>query len=192
MTIISISGAQGTGKSSVLNSLKQIGYKIIEQKTSRSILQEWDLTLNAVNKNLAVTKEFQDEILRRHYNNIKDKIDTPEIYFQERSFADIFAYGINILGPFNEYNEYMSQYYIDCQKAQQAYKHVIYLTNRPSNTVLDDGVRSTGEHFGTMMDAVIRTFIEEFNDNDDVFYIDTVKHDKRIAEILRIMELYKD
>lgn len=187
MTIISLSGAQGTGKSSCLNSLRKLGFKTIDQKTSRSILAEWNTTLHDVNKSHETTKRFQDEILRRHYDNIKDKIDSPDVYFQERSFADVFAYGINILGPFNEYNEYMDQYYKDCAKAQQAYKQIFYLANRPSNTVLDDGVRSTGEHFCTMMDSVIETFLGEFNDNDDVVYIDTINHDERIKIIVNTL-----
>lgn len=191
--IISLSGAQGTGKSSCLNSLRELGYKTVDVKTSRSILKEWNTTLHDVNKDHATTQRFQDEILRRHYDSIKDKIDSKEVYIQERSFADIFAYGINILGPFNEYNDYMSQYYIDCKQAQAAYKHVFYLSNRPSNTVLDDGVRSTGRHFCTMMDNVIKTFVDEFKPIKDgtynnVTYIDTVNHDERMNGILRVIE----
>lgn len=191
MTIISLSGAQGTGKSSCLNTLRSLGFKTIDQKTSRSILKEWNTTLHDVNKDHPTTRRFQDEILRRHYDNIQEKIDSTEIYFHERSFADVFSYGINILGPFNEYNDYMEQYYIDCKAAQQAYKHIFYLSNRPINTLLDDGVRSTGKYFGTMMDNVIKTFMEEFKHEDSVTYIDNVDHDERIAKILSILELIR-
>src|SRR4051812_31618769 len=99
MSLITISGAQGQGKSTVLKSLEDLGYKIIPRKTSRSILADWGYTLNEVNKYTPLTRNFQEEIIKRQRENDFKGIVSPDINFSERSYADIFSYCLNILGP---------------------------------------------------------------------------------------------
>ena len=63
--LFAISGSQGSGKTTVINELKNRGFPVVERKTSRSILEEWGVTLSDVNNDRPLTVKFQDEILKR-------------------------------------------------------------------------------------------------------------------------------
>lgn len=188
--LITISGAQGQGKSTVLNSLAELGYNIVPRKTSRSILSDWGYTLNEVNKYTPLTKNFQEEILIRQHENDKSVLNSSDINFSERSYADIFSYCMNIMGPFNEYNTWLNDYHDRCKTLQQNYDCVIYLSGRKDYAPEDDGVRSINPHFTKMIDLTIRHFVQDF-DNGNVLYIDTPNHEERINMILNKIEEIK-
>jgi predicted ATPase len=181
--LITISGAQGQGKSTVLNSLEKLGYNIVPRKTSRSILSDWGMTLNEVNKYAPLTKRFQEEIIVRQQENDASVINSSSINFSERSYADIFSYCLNIIGPFNEYTDWLNGYFDRCKKLQQNYDCVIYLSGRKEYVPEDDGVRSINQHFTKMIDIVIKSHIQAF-DNGNVLYVDTPDHEKRISMIV--------
>lgn len=191
MSIVSISGPQGTGKSTVVKTLEELGYNVIPQKTSRSILNEWGFTLNQVNSVNFLTKRFQEEVIKRHTENVAEQLASTDIYIQERSMADIFSYALNILGPFNQHDEFINDYYEQCKKLQQQYAYVIYLAGRPNSTVADDGVRSTNRHFTHAIDLLIRNYINEFNVNDNVLYVETPVHEYRIDLITSKLDQLK-
>ena len=46
--LIAISGSQGSGKSTILKRLEAENFRTINRKTSRSILKDWDVTLEEV------------------------------------------------------------------------------------------------------------------------------------------------
>lgn len=159
--IIAISGSQGQGKSTVLKKLEEDGYDVLPNKTSRTILSEWGLTLNEVNKYAPLTKKFQEEILKRHFDYIKGFIASKNICFVERSFADIFTYCMFQLGSFNEYSDWINDYYLRCQSAQAAYGAVIYLSGR-TYIPESDGVRSINPHFTIAVDNLIKLHLNSF------------------------------
>jgi len=178
--IFSISGPQGQGKTTVLNTLKDRGYKVAEQKTSRSILSEWGMTLNEVNKYAPLTKKFQEEIIERHFASVQPHIDSDEVVLIERSFADIFNYATFAIGSFNEYSEWMDRYWERCCEYQSKFACVFYLTGR-AITPEDDGVRSANKHFARAVDVVIRNNLEEMrNLGCRMYVVDTPAHDTRI------------
>lgn len=190
MTLIGISASQGQGKTTVLKSLEKLGYTIIPQKTSRSILESWNMTLNQVNATNWLTQKFQDEILTRHYNNFLHIKNLPNINIQERTLADVFSYGLNILGPFNQFDIWLDEYYEKCKKLQQNYDCVIYLSGRKNFKVEDDGVRSINKHFSNMIDMLIKYYVNDF-DNGNVLYVDTSNHEERIEIIVNHLEKMK-
>ena len=63
--IFAIAGSQGCGKSTVLEELKNREFKVVERKTARSILTDWDVTLDEVNASLDLKMKFQEELLVR-------------------------------------------------------------------------------------------------------------------------------
>lgn len=180
--IISLSGSQGQGKTTVLESLRCLGYSVVEQKTSRSILGEWGFTLNEVNKYPPLTKQFQREVIKRHFGNMEALIDTTDIHLMERSFADIFAYCMFAIGSFNEYDAFMDEYFIQCKTYQQAYRHVFYLTGRKI-VPEDDGVRSTNKFFAQAVDREIWQMLQQMDDLGRLTLVNTSDHDERIALI---------
>lgn len=181
MPLITISGSQGQGKTTVLTSLAEIGFNIVPHKTSRLILDEWGYTLNQVNKDLNLTKEFQDEILVRHHQNNLEAINSDKIWFSERSYADVFTYTIFALGSFNEYSGWLDHYYEKCKAGQKSYTAVIRLSGR-TTSVDDDGVRSVNQHFTKSIDIVLNHYLKDFD--VPVLNVDTPDHEKRISIIL--------
>lgn len=180
MSLIIISGSQGQGKSTVLTSLAELGHNIVTHKTSRLILDEWGVTLAEVNKDLELKKVYQEEVLIRHYQNNVEAIKSDELYFSERSFADIFTYTLFSLGPFNEYSEWLDGYYDKCKAGQQAYKAVIRLSGRTAN-VDNDGVRSVNQHFTKSIDIVLGHYLKDFG--VPVLDVDTPDHEERLIII---------
>lgn len=181
--LITISGPQGTGKSTVLKTLEsEYGVNVIPNKTSRSILSDWNMTLNQVNSNKDLTHKFQIEILKRHHENDMQYMESEKIWIKERSYLDIFVYALNILGPFNEYSSFIDQYFDDCKKYQSYYDCVIYLSGRDGYIPEDDGVRSTNKYFTQMIDKSMQHFSTRFN-TENMLFINIANHDERIKII---------
>lgn len=150
--LYSISGSQGTGKSTLLNAL---GYPTIERKTSRSVLSDWGVTLSEVNNNRPLTIKFQDEILKRKIEDEADAAASSDIYFTERTFADLFVYALVAIGKDNEYSDWLDSYYERCLDAQRdSYQNVFYLTAGHFKPV-DDGVRAINQHYSRMVDVMM-------------------------------------
>jgi predicted ATPase len=191
MSVISFSGPQGSGKTTVLSTLEKMGYNFIPQQTSRSILKEWGYDLATVNAYQPLTKRFQEEVIKRHYAAIKEYIDSPEIYLQDRSMADIFSYALNILGPFNQYSNFVNDYYNQCKDLQRNYLGVVYFHKLPNIEITDDGIRSTNSHFSTMIELVIENFVKEF-DSGNVLYVETADRQKRIDIVVDYIEGLKN
>jgi guanylate kinase len=186
MSLIAISGSQGQGKSTILSSLAELGYKIIPHKTSRSILTEWGLTLNEINKDAELTKKFQTEILIKHIENSNVAVKSNELYFTERSFADIFTYTILAIGSFNEFDQWLDEYYEECKKYQKIYELIIKLNGRILG-IEDDGVRSVNRHFTNVVDIILNNYINDFSEN--ILDINNSDHNERIELIQNYIKI---
>jgi predicted ATPase len=180
MALIAICGSQGQGKTTVLASLQELGYTVSFPKTSRSILNEWDVSLEEVNRNPQLKMKFQDEIIQRHYLHNMQFVDTPAIVFTERSFADIFVYTILSLGPFNEFSQWLDEYYERCKDYQKIYQNIFKLEGRVDD-VENDGVRSVNRHFTQSVDTLLRYYLDDFGVNVNI--IDDPDHESRIKLI---------
>ena len=73
--LVAICGSQGSGKSTTLEEIKKLGFNVVERKTSRSILEDWDVTLEQVNNDQELTYKFQDEITKRKLEDEQQYID---------------------------------------------------------------------------------------------------------------------
>lgn len=186
--IITISGAQGQGKSTVLNDLAARGYNVIANKTSRGILNEWGLTLNEVNKYPPLTKKFQERIIKDHLMHQEEAYNSSELYFSERSFADIFTYATFALGSYNEYSEWLNEYFTICATHQKRYRKIIYLSGR-TYTPEEDGVRSINIHFSTAVDLLIKHNLYAFDyPRGNIVEVSSPNHYERINQILELIK----
>ena len=197
--LIAISGSQGSGKSTVINTLKDRGYPVVEGKTSRSILEEWNVTLSQVNNDRELTVRFQDEILQRKINDDTEMAKDPSrIVFTERTLADFFTYALVAIGKDNEYSEWVNDYFDRCVKAQQIYSHNFYLTKL--NKTEHDGVRGSNQHYANMVDVVMKSVLsdmykasytgdEEFS-GPETTVITMRDNEARVNEILRNVSRY--
>lgn len=189
--LVGISGSQGQGKSTVCDSLSQRGFKVIPNKTSRSILSDWGYTLNEINSYQPLTVKFQDEILTRHIRTNKAASESDELYVSERTFADIFVYSLFVLGPFNAYSNWLDDYYYKCMEAQRMYSGIVYLTGRqyvPQN----DGVRSINTHYTSAVDDLINKYLQDFSFNcmesSPVWIVNHPDNEVRVNQICKLVD----
>lgn len=177
--LIAISGSQGSGKTTILNKLKEQGFKTVERKTSRSILSEWNVTLQEVNNSRDLTLQFQDEIIKRKVQDEREAVHSDELWFTERTYADLFTYALISLGKDNENSEYLNSYYKTCLGYQQAYSHVFYL-RAGLFTVEHDGVRGSNRHYSRMADLIMKDYTEQITLNSDFTIIETPDLSERV------------
>jgi predicted ATPase len=180
--LVSISGSQGCGKSTIINELFNAGYPIIQRKTSRSILTEWNVSLSEVNQDPELTMRFQEEIIKRKFLDEKEAIESDEIVFTERTYADLFTYALVALGKDNEFDEWLSDYYIRCMTYQQSYQMVFYLT-AGHFTVQKDGVRSANKHYSTLVDLSMQEFTRQMTSHNRLNIVTTPVLQERKAII---------
>jgi hypothetical protein len=186
--LIAISGSQGSGKSTIINELvkrefhdgqEYVHAKTIDRKTSRSILSEWNVTLEEVNNNPDLTLKFQDEIILRKYNDECDAVNSSQLYYGERTYADLFTYALISLGKDNKYSDWLNEYYKRCMLFQQHYEHVYYLRAGYFN-VVSDGVRGAGKHYSRMVDLVMLDYTQQMTMSSKINTIQTPDLEERI------------
>lgn len=182
MPIVAVSGSQGAGKTTVINSLHKMGYPIIQRKTSRSILTEWNVSLSEVNNNAELTMRFQEEIIKRKFMDEKEAMVSDDVVFTERTYGDLFAYALVALGKDNEFSDWLSDYYLQCMEYQQSYDLVFYLTAGHFD-VQADGVRATNRHYSKMVDLVMGEFTRQLTTNQKLNIIDTPVLPERLTMI---------
>lgn len=153
--LLAVSGSQGAGKTTVLTELAKLGFKVIERKTSRSILSDWGVTLAEVNNNHDLTVKFQEEILARKLEDEAFAVDSPDVWFTERTFIDLAVYSNFALASNNKYSMFVNEYYDKCVTATQTYRHVFYLTSGHF-AIEHDNVRGSNKHYSHMVDLVMK------------------------------------
>ena len=167
--ILGISASQGQGKSTVLSSLKEEGYEVIRSQTSRQILQEWGISLSDVDNNPKLRQKFQEEIIDKHYAVLKGHVECDEVFFIERTFADIFSYTLLSMGVYNEYSEWLNCYYNRCVEYQKLFSKIFFLTGLNFNKVEYDGVRSVNSHFSSVVETTIKSYLLKMENDNGIY-----------------------
>jgi len=180
--LIAISGSQGSGKSTVLKQLKELGYPMIERKTARSILDEWGVTLEAVYSDFDLNQAFHEELVRQKFNDEAEASVSTELTFTERTFADIFTYSLISFGQYNRYDEWLNNYFEKCKIHCQYYEHVFYIKSKFN--VEQDGVRSTNKHYSRMIDYVMLDNIQLMVNSEKLTIINALSLEDRVNIIL--------
>lgn len=188
--LISIAGSQGSGKSTVLKALQDKGYNIVVRKTARSILDEWNVSLDAVNQDLDLKMAFQMELVDRKF---KDEIEfayAEELYFTERTFADLFTYALISFGQYNQYDTWIDSYYKTCKDSCSNFSKVYYLQAKFSHNIENDGVRSVNEHYSRMIDVTMLDVTRAMVPAGNLIIINNPDIDERVEQVVnRIQHL---
>lgn len=178
--LIAISGSQGSGKTWILEEIEKEGFNVIKRKTARSVLVEWGVTLNDVDDDLELRLKLQDEISRRKYEDEINASKSKDLYFTERTHADLFTYALVSLGKNNDYEEWLAEYYKRCMKYnQQLYRLVYYLRSGHFN-VVHDGVRGSNIHYSRMVDIVMLDITQQMVHNSKLTVIETPDLEQRV------------
>lgn len=178
--LIAVSGSQGSGKTWILNEIKKLAFEVIERKTARSILLEWGVTLNDVDDDLELRVKLQDEISKRKFEDEIEAAKSANLYFTERTHADLFTYALVSLGKNNDYEEWISEYYKKCMRYnQELYRLVYYLRAGHFNVVHDD-VRGSNIHYSRMVDLVMHDITQQMVHVSKLTVIETPDLDQRV------------
>lgn len=177
--LVAISGSQGSGKSTIVDLLSQNGHKTIERKTSRSILEEWGVTLQEVNADGKLTTKFQEEITKRKFKDEQFALQTDELWFTERTHADLFTYSLVSLGKENQYSDWLNEYYKTCMGYNQHYAGVYYLRAGHFN-IEHDGTRGSGVHYSRMVDLVMLDITKQMVHTSKLTVIETPDLEQRV------------
>lgn len=183
--LISIAGSQGSGKTTLINELsKKFMYPTVERKTSRSILSDWRVTLDEVNSSADLTQQFQEEILKRKYDDDigTTKTHTQEITITERTMIDLLLFATVNIGKDNNMSDWLNDYGDRCIRANKIYDFVFYLTAGHFD-IEKDGVRGHNKYYSTMTDAGMLAFYKQYYPKDKLVIIDTPDIRQRIAII---------
>lgn len=184
--LIAISGSQGSGKTTLINELKALGYPTVGRKTARSILDEWGVTLDAVNSDFALKQAFQDELVRRKYNDELEASLSPDLWITERTFSDLFTYSLISFGQYNEYDSWLDAYFEKCKEYCLNYNHVFYITSKFQ--IEKDGVRSINKHYSRMIDQIMLDITKQMIYDEKVSIIDTADMSARLTIITNKIE----
>lgn len=192
--LISISGTQGSGKTTILNEIKRLGYNVIERKTSRSILADWAVTLDQVYNDRELSIKFQNELLARKMADELDAISSEQLWFTERSYADVFAYALITNGWANGASDWLDQYYLECKSANKMYGTVFFVKPFQLDQNQEaDGVRGINKHYGRLVDTTIYNTLQRmsydeahFRSNFELKEIESPHIEERVRLILRV------
>lgn len=129
MRIVGISGAQGGGKTSLLNELNLRGYQVDDFKVSRAVQAQlgWK-SLDNVMESFSTMTTFQEEVFNQKLENDLSfsQNGKPGLILTERTFADIFSYAQLWAWKLMYQNDvseaeglhWVGQYYKKCADAQ--------------------------------------------------------------------------
>lgn len=188
--LFAISSPQGAGKTTILRHIEQLGYDVVQRKTSRSILAEWGVTLSEVNNDRPLTVKFQEEILKRKFEDDHTLAIDDHIHFCERSFVDLWIYNLVALGKDNEYSDFVNEYYTQCRKHQQMYTKVFYLTMTPP-VIENDGVRAINPLYNDMINTLMHRYLMLWDpmQNETINELD---HQERMNRITTTLSKYEN
>lgn len=188
--LIAISGSQGAGKSTVISKLKEKGFKTVERKTSRSILEEWGVSLSDVNNNAELTLKFQKEIIiRKHADELAAQTHPADIVITERTYIDLATYSLVALGKDNQYSEWLDGYITSCAAYQQTYDLVFYL-KAGHFSIEHDGVRGSNSYYSRMVDLTMMDMTQQNTLPSKLIVIDTPILEQRVSTISNFIKAY--
>lgn len=158
--LFAISGSQGSGKSTVLNELTSKGFEVLTRKISRSILADWDISLDEVNKDPNISLAFQDEILTRKHADELEACMSDDIVFTERTYMDSWTYYMYTFGSKTEFSSHINDYYDRCVEYDAKYAGVFLLPFGQFD-IQADGVRNGNSLYAESVDIVLRSFLRK-------------------------------
>jgi hypothetical protein len=148
--VFAVSGAQCTGKSTLLDSLSKV-YHVDDLKVARWAISEIGKPLYEINQDVDLTIHFQEKILAKKIENdskLRELTDTT--VFVERCFADIYAYAETWSAHFkhqrqkDKYDKWLKTFHQQCLSWMSLYDGVIFIPSGKFDHV-DDGVRAKAD-----------------------------------------------
>lgn len=170
-------GAQGTGKTTILNHYKEQGYNVITEIV-RNLAKE------GVNINEMGDVDGQKTIFGAYQKLLKSK----KGYISDRGLIDVTSYTFSHAISENDENgplkKLADKQYLTAAKFYRENPDIEICYFPIEFAVVDDGVRSTDEDFRSLIDFLIKSILDITNIK---YHVITGTVDERIAKVDSIL-----
>lgn len=153
---IIFTGAQGVGKTSVLNYFKENDYKVITEVVRK--LAKKGIKINQEGDEKGQAKIFNE------YKKLLSVIDGSG-YISDRGLVDVVAYTVYLAKHGNVSKEFADKQIKQLMKFREQNPDITYCYFPIEFDVVDDGVRSIDEQFRSEIDEIIKHLLRDCNIN---------------------------
>jgi nicotinamide riboside kinase len=172
---IGFTGAQGTGKTTLLNELKKENKYLIITNVARDLVKDLKIQLNENGEDFSQ--------LAIYHKNIEILLSTPS-FVSDRSLSDIWAYSKWAFEKKKITSELFSFIEKGIDRYMDLYDIIFYL---PIEFSLEkDGVRSTSEEYRRQIDSNIKEALHKFYRKK--IYTVEGSIEKRVDKIFKILK----
>ncbi len=193
--VVGLSGAQGGGKSTLLDGLRDAGWAVDDFKVSRAVQAQlgWD-NLHRVLESAYTMQTFQDEVLKQKLQRDQSLRwgGAQGVILTERTFADICAYTTywawelvdDRKWTLREASTWLHEYTQRCVEAQKRCYDAVLMLPYMSHVVWNgDPNRASFNSVSTIWENLER-FTQKFElVSMPHFYIRSPKTEDRVAEV---------
>lgn len=180
MSRIILTGAQGTGKTTILNHYKNQQYNIITEVVR-------NLAKKGVPINENGTYEGQNIIFQEYKRLLSSKED----YMSDRGLTDVFGYSLYLqyINPWDcSVNKLVEHQKVELVDFLSKNPDVIFCYFPIEFPVENDGVRSVDEEYRKLIDRNIKFILDELS---IPYYTISGELDKRLAQMNSIIHAHK-
>lgn len=149
---IILTGAQGTGKTTILNHYKEEGYPVITEVVR-------NLAKQGFNINESGDKDGQNAIFNEYCKLFTDN----KSFISDRGLTDVVAYTMYLCDTGRVTPKFMEEQAEKLEKFVKDNKDIVYFYFPIEFPVVNDGVRSVDEEFRSCIDINICTLLREMN-----------------------------
>lgn len=137
-------GAQGTGKTTILNHFRENGVPVITE-----------VVRNLAKEGIKINEQGDLVGQRTIFNKYADLLSKNESYISDRGLTDVLAYSYVLAESGHVPQEFVNNQLKYLEKFAKENPDIVYFYFPIEFSVVDDGVRSTDEHFRTQVDRYI-------------------------------------
>jgi predicted ATPase len=172
---IIFTGAQGTGKTSVMDALPDTFNKI--RGITRNIIKEKKLTVN----------EYSDNASQTHiFNAYEHQLVSTDNYIAERGLIDVYAYTMSRVKAGKCSQTIAETQLSKIEKFNTKNPDVIYIYFPIEFDIVEDGVRSMNKDFQKEIDEIIHTTLLKTGCN---YFSVSGTVEQRVSQILNIIDI---
>lgn len=191
--VVALSGAQGGGKSTLLNGLRDLGWIVDDFRVSRAVQAQlgWE-KLDRVMDDIETMKVFQEEIFTQKYQRDHALAAEPEkVILTERSFADIAAYTSfwcwehvdRRNWSLDEAMKWLTPYLARCREAQRIYAGILLLPYMQHVVWQNDPNRAKPESVSLIYQDVVQFSTMNPTSSPPFYEITEAEISKRVSEV---------
>lgn len=142
-------GAQGTGKTTILNHFKENGVPVITE-----------IVRNLAKEGININEQGDLQGQRTIFNKYDELLSQTKTYISDRGLTDVIAYSYTLAEKGRVPYEFVNNQLDRLKQFTQENPDIVYFYFPIEFPVVDDGVRSTDEHFRIVVDRYIKRILE--------------------------------